>query len=333
MERFDRRGEWRTWSLLVGCHVGWLATVFAHATLGALWVPLAVAFVALHSSLQHELLHGHPTRSRRLNELLAQPALGLFVPYRRFRDLHIAHHRDERLTDPYDDPESWYLSAARWTACGAPTRRLLAANATLLGRVALGPALGLAGFWRADARALRRGERTIARAWCLHALALLPVLGALALAGIHPLLYALVVAYPAMSVLMVRSFVEHRAAEAVGERTAVVEAGRLASLLFLNNNLHAVHHDRPSLPWYALPGAWRASRERVLAGNGGYHFPGGYAEVARRWLLRPREPIVHPGAVPSTGMRGGGRDACQPVPAASGAPLSSSSSPFGSMRT
>ena len=288
-------GEWRTWLLIGGCYGGWLAVLIGHAALGPLWVAAAVLPVALHSSLQHELLHGHPTRHRWLNELLALPALGLFVPYRRFRDLHIAHHRDERLTDPYDDPESWYVGADDWAASGPLTRGLLALNATLLGRVVLGPALALAGFWRADARAIRRGESAVARAWALHVAALLPVLGVLAALGIHPLLYAAAVAYPAMSVLMIRSFVEHRAAEAVGERTVVVEAGRLTSLLFLNNNLHAVHHAAPSLPWYALPAAWRASRESVLEGNGGYHFPDGYLGVARRWLLAPREPVVHPG--------------------------------------
>lgn len=287
--------EWPTWALLGGCYGAWVAVLHgADSALGPFWIPLAIPLLVLHSSLQHELLHGHPTRSRRLNELLALPALGLFVPYRRFRDLHVAHHRDECLTDPYDDPESWYVSAERWRAHGRLMRGLLALNATLLGRVTLGPALALAGFWRADIEAIVRGEPGVGRAWLVHAAALVPVFLVLLVTGVHPLLYAFAVAYPAMSVLMIRSFVEHRAAEAVPERTVVVEAGAFASLLFLNNNLHAIHHESPSLPWYALPAAWRASRERVLARNGGYHFPDGYAGVARRWLLRRREPVVHP---------------------------------------
>lgn len=291
---FHASREWPTWALLIACQGGWVAVLTYREALGVAWAIAAVLLVTLHSSLQHECLHGHPTRSRRLNELLVFPAPGLFVPYRRFRDLHVRHHVDERLTDPFDDPESWYLGADDWARAGPVTRALLSANRTLCGRLAVGPALALAGFWRGEWRAARADAAGVRKAWCLHALATVPVAATLAFAGLHPLTYALAVAYPAMSVLMIRTFVEHRAAALVGERTAVVEAGPILALLFLNNNLHAVHHAAPATPWYALPAAWRAARATVLERNGGYHFPGGYAEVARRWLLVPREPVVHP---------------------------------------
>ena len=287
--------EWPTWALMLACQGAWLAVVLGHGALGPAWAFAAVPFTVLHASLQHEALHGHPTASRRLNELLVFPALGLFVPYRRFRDLHVRHHVDERLTDPHDDPESWYVDAGDWSRTGPVTRALLRANATLLGRISIGPALAVAGFWRSEWRAARRGVPDVRRAWLVHAAALVPVLLALGAAGLPVLLYAAAVAYPAMSVLMVRTFVEHRAAGRVGERTAVVEAGPLMSLLFLNNNLHAVHHRVPSLPWYALPARWREERETTLLANGGYHYPGGYRSVAARWLVRVREPVVHPG--------------------------------------
>jgi len=278
----------------VACPLAWLGLVLGHDLIGPVWVVPAALLVTLHSSLHHELLHGHPTASRRLNEALGFPALGLFVPYRRFRALHIAHHRDERLTDPYDDPESWYLSADAWQRTGPVTRALLRLNATLAGRVTVGPALALAGFWRSELRLVRADAPGVRRAWCVHALALVPVLCALGVAGVPVLFYAAVVACPAMSVLMVRTFVEHRAAPAVAERTCVVEAGALASLLFLNNNLHAVHHREPWRCWFELPARWRATRAQVLAENGANHVADGYAGVARRWLLRGREPVVHP---------------------------------------
>ena len=44
-----------------------------------------------------------------LNAALVFPALSFTIPYMRFRDTHLAHHVDSRLTDPYDDPESCYL--------------------------------------------------------------------------------------------------------------------------------------------------------------------------------------------------------------------------------
>lgn len=261
---------------------------------GWLLAPLAAFAAAFHSSLQHEALHGHPTRSLALNEALVFPALGLFVPYRRFRDLHLRHHCDSRLTDPYDDPESWYLSAGDWREASGARRLLLTANATLLGRMTLGPALSLAGFWREDLALALSGERGVRDAWARHLVSVASILLALVAIGVNPLWYPLLVAYPAMSLLMVRTFIEHRAAEPVAHRTAVVEAGPLMSLLFLNNNLHAVHHRWPTLPWHRLPAQWRSERARVLRDNADYLYEGGYAEVVARWLVSTREPSPHP---------------------------------------
>ena len=65
------------------------------------------------------------------------------------------------------------------------------------------------------------------------------------------------------------------------------------SLLYLNNNLHCVHHSDPGLAWYRLPALWRARREEVLANNGGYRFSG-YGEVVRRYAFTSREPVSWP---------------------------------------
>ena len=77
------------------------------------------------------------------------------------------------------------------------------------------------------------------------------------------------------------------------ERSVIVEAGPALSLLFLNNNLHALHHAHPGVSWYRLPALYRARRDELLALNGGYRY-GGYLEVARRYFLRPKEPVLHP---------------------------------------
>jgi fatty acid desaturase len=96
----------------------------------------------------------------------------------------------------------------------------------------------------------------------------------------------------------VRSFAEHKAANAPAERTAVVEAGAFFSLLFLNNNLHYPHHRRPDLPWHALPAYYLANRRQLLDENGGLVYPGGYLEIGRRFLLRPVDTPVHPCPAP-----------------------------------
>lgn len=288
------RREWPTWIALAACYAVWTVSLVGVAVLGWAVAPLAAFAAAFHSSLQHEALHGHPTRSLALNEALVFPALGVFIPYRRFRDLHLRHHCDARLTDPYDDPESWYLPQKDWRGASRLKRAVLTANGALLGRMILGPPLALAGFWRSEFRLAAAGARGVRRAWAHHAIGLAPVAAALAALGVNPVAYVLVVAYPAMALLMVRTFIEHRAAEPVAQRTAVVEAGWLMSLLFLNNNLHAVHHRWPTLPWGALPARWRQERARVLTDNADYHFPGGYRQVAAQWLLTRREPIAHP---------------------------------------
>jgi fatty acid desaturase len=285
--------ELPTLALMAGCYAGWAAVTLGADALG-LWLatPLAALLVTLHSSLQHEALHGHPFRDPRLNHAAVFPALGLAVPYERFRDTHIAHHRDERLTDPYEDPESNFLDPAVWARLSRPHRALLRANNALAGRFLLGPAIGLLRFWADELRAIRRGDRAVARAWALHAAGAAPVLAWVA-ASPMPLWAYLVACYLGMSVLKIRTFLEHRAHERAEGRTVVIEDRGPLALLFLNNNYHAVHHAEPNLPWTRLPAAYAARREAVLARNGGYRY-GSYAEVIAKHFLRAKDPVPHP---------------------------------------
>ena len=57
--------EWPTFFALAGCYAVWaLATTLLARESLALAVPAAGVAVALHSSLRHEALHGHPFRAR-----------------------------------------------------------------------------------------------------------------------------------------------------------------------------------------------------------------------------------------------------------------------------
>lgn len=285
--------EWPTLALIALCYLLWaVATTWA----AALWLPAGIALltlaVTLHSSLQHEVLHGHPFRSRGANEALVFLPVGLFYPYRRFRDLHLAHHNDERLTDPYDDPETNFLDPKVWVRLPRWKQRLLRANNTLLGRMALGPALGTASFVLGDLRAIRAGNRAVARAWALHGAGLAAV--ALWIAAVPMPFWAyLVAAYLGMSVLKIRTFLEHRAHEETPGRTVVVERGGILGFLFLYNNLHIVHHTRPRVAWYRLPALYAAEREAFLARNHGYRYAS-YGEIFRRYFLRAKDPVPHP---------------------------------------
>lgn len=290
------RIEWITVGLFVGCYSLWAGAIALSDVVG-FWLaaPAAAFAAALHASLQHEAAHGHPTRSAAWNEALAFPALSLLFPYRRFRETHLKHHADARLTDPYDDPESWYVAEGPHAALSAPMQRLLMFNNTLAGRLVVGPWLSAVGLWRQDIMDLRGPRRgRILGAYARHALGVGVVWAWVAsVSSITPLAYLLCVAWPAVALLMLRSFAEHRAAENAEHRTIIVEAEPIFALLFLNNNLHAVHHAHPAAPWYALPAMWRRDRAAVLARNGGYWAPG-YVAIARRWLWRAKEPTVHP---------------------------------------
>ena len=106
--------------------------------------------------------------------------------------------------------------------------------------------------------------------------------------------YVFAVAYPAFSLLTLRTFLEHRAEQAVPERTCIVEDDSgFWGLLFLNNNLHVVHHMEPTVPWYRLPVLYAAGREQYRSRNGGYCFPS-YWAIVRTYAFRSKEPVPHP---------------------------------------
>lgn len=288
-----RRIEAPTWILVVTIYSCWLALTFCWQTVPFwLGVPAAAWLCAWHASLQHELIHGHPTRSERLNAALGWPPLNLWLPYRLYREQHLRHHRDAHLTDPFEDPESTYMSAAAWSRAGTAGRWLHGACNTLAGRVLLGPPRAVASFWLAQVPEMRRGRRWLI--WGRHAGGVGLVLGwVCGVCGISFLTYVACFVYPGMALIMVRSLAEHRAAVLPEDRTAVVERAGVLGPLFLYNNLHVLHHECPAIPWFELPAAWARARTRLLATRRGPVFRG-YWEVAALYAWRPHHPGPHP---------------------------------------
>ncbi len=296
-ERVTKRyGSGLTWLLVVVVYGGWLlATWFATSLPVLILLPLGALLVAWQGSLQHEAIHGHLAPIGWLNALLAWPPLSLWLPYPVYRRNHRAHHRFEILTDPWQDPESFYVDQASWRTLSPPAQALLYAHNTLLGRMVLGPFLTIGQFFAGEVRALLSGDRRNLAAWLWHvpatALVLVWVVG---VCDLSFWAYLGLFALPGTSLTLVRSFAEHKAANTPFERTAIVDAGRFFSLLFLNNNLHFVHHRRPDLPWHALPRYYQAHRDDLLNENGGLRYPGGYVEIARRFMFRPVDNPAHP---------------------------------------
>ena len=249
--------------------------------------------MTLHSSLAHEALHGHPFKNSFFNAVLVFPQLSLWVPYLRFKDLHQDHHRDEYLIDPYDDPESNFLDLDIWVNLPLMIQKLLIFNNTLLGRMLVGPIIGQLTFMGADLKKICTYDRRVMQGWLLH----LPATGIVILWIIYfsamPLLIFICGSYFALSLLKVRTFLEHRAHEESRARTAIIEGQDFFAFLFLNNSFHLVHHMHPKVAWYRLPTLFRSQRDHYLAQNDAYTYKN-YTEIFAAFFLRNKDSAPHP---------------------------------------
>jgi fatty acid desaturase len=289
------RFEWPTWLLAAVIYGGWLAlTYWATALPWWMLLPAAAWLMAWHNSLQHELIHNHPSRNLWLNCVIGFPPLSLWMPFLRYRELHLAHHRDELLTDPMEDPESYYLTDQEWQKQGAISRAVVRFLNTAIGRILLGPLFAKSRFLVDEVRMLLTGPRDHAWVWGFHALGVVGVLlWVETVCGLSFWQYFGFFVYPGLALTALRSMAEHRAAPDPDHRTAIVEQAPLLGLLFLYNNLHVVHHCYPGLPWYALPRRYRQNRDIFTQLNNGLVYRG-YRDVIGRYLLREHHAPVIP---------------------------------------
>lgn len=288
------RSELPTWLLIVTIYGGWVATVAWWQTLGLLPSTLLLIWLTTwYMSLQHELIHGHPTRFPRLNQLFGMLPFSIWYPYGAYRDLHLTHHIDEDLTVPETDPESYYFTRRRWARFNGVQRQLVRVRNTFPGRFLLAPLLtmfwALASIWHA----LVQRDRPAMVMWLVHFILLVPVTGWLHTHDFPLAWYLFGVTGPMLAVTSVRSFLEHRAEEAPEARSVINEAGLFWRLLFLNLNYHSVHHDLPRVPWYGLPVVYRAGKAAWLRRNQGF-FVKGYGELMRQHLIRPVQVEINP---------------------------------------
>jgi fatty acid desaturase len=288
--------------LIVADYAGWMAITYAYSR-WPLWLvaSLGTLLLTLHSSLQHEIVHGHPTRWKGFNRALGMLPLSLWLPFERYRFSHRIHHRDARLTDPLDDPETFYWRPEDWARLKPLTRLLLTWQQTLAGRVLIGSWWTMLRFVHIELGMVWRNEGNARRDWVEHLLWCVPVILWLELAcGMPVWLYFVAIAIPSNGVVLIRSFAEHRARPEPAQRVAVVERSWLLGPLFLFNNLHSLHHETPLLAWYQLPGRYRRERARLLRENDGLVYRG-YFDVARRFLFSAHDDPRHPtGRVPVT---------------------------------
>lgn len=268
---FLRSLEWPTLGLALLIYGCWLTlTVFFDDLPLPLGFALGGLVVAWHGSLQHEAVHGHPTKSDGVNAFIAGFSLWLYLPFALYRDSHLAHHGCEHITAPGLDPESYFVEAERWERLSRISRALFWVNNTLLGRLVIGPWLVVGAALGTELRHLLRGDRKRLAVWAIHAAHLSVLLFWIMGIAQMPLWhYLLFFVYPGLALTLLRSFAEHTPAGDQHQRTVIVEAHPLFSWLFLHNNLHSLHHNKPRLPWYryrlTLGMAGRVDRAHQIA--------------------------------------------------------------------
>ena len=294
---FAARTEWPTWLVIVAIYGGWFGVLLLVRT-GALALaaatPWLVVLCAWHMSLQHELLHGHPTRLGWLNTALGWPPLAIWFPFAVYRESHMAHHRDEALTVPGIDPETNYVGPTQWARLPRWRRVLWHAHKSFAGRVVIGPPMSVAATLAGAGRAWRSGDWRQVPTWLAHGAAVVLLLCWIQrYAGVPWWYYLVAVTWPALGLAMVRSLYEHRAASHPKARIAINEAGIVMRLLYLNNNYHLVHHDLPRLPWFQLPRAYRMRRDDYREKCGGFVIDG-YTALLRRYAWRATDAPAHP---------------------------------------
>jgi fatty acid desaturase len=157
----------------------------------------------------------------------------------------------------------------------------------------LGPAWNAGRLIARELAAARDNPRDGFINWGVHllgcAIILIWIVG---ICKMNPWFYLVGIVYPGTSLSLVRSFVEHRAATAAGEQTAIVENAKILGPLFLFNNLHVVHHSRPDLPWYEIPAWYKENRESLISSKAARVYRS-YFEITRRYLLKSFDDPIH----------------------------------------
>lgn len=288
--------EFLTWLLAGIIYGSWFSlTLYFHSLPTWLAFLLASFITAWHSSLQHETIHGHPTKKQRVNDVLGYPPLGLVYPYPLYKHSHLDHHATDHLTHPIEDPESYYVTPEEWERISPCSRFILNIHNTVFGRLLFGPAIAIFRLLRMEFIAISRGDCKNISAWVLHVfLSSLLMCWVTLICEISLPTYLLFFVYPGLSLILLRSFAEHRADEINNDRrSAIVESELPFRILYLGNNYHHLHHKAPGIPWYDLHACYQNEKDTILAENGSYQFKG-YFDIFRRYAFWIKEAPLHP---------------------------------------
>ncbi|NND01108.1 MAG: fatty acid desaturase [Gammaproteobacteria bacterium] len=289
----NRPVEWPTLALLATNYLLWGAAVLHYHQAPFLFAPLLCIVLTLQSSLMHELIHGHPTRHAAINAALGILPLTVIYPYHLFKETHLKHHNDTHLTEPGVDPESFFHCPSQWRQKNLVCRALAWVNMTLAGRLLLSVPVSLIQVAKYFVVQVGKGSTAQRWSWFWHIGGLILVFWWISRFSQMPIGIYLFCAAVGHMLIALRAFFEHRPVTEPEARIVIVESNWFFRLLYLGNNLHAVHHRYPTLPWYRIAATYRDRRPEFLNANGQFCYRG-YSRWLR-YLFRPVHSPVHPG--------------------------------------
>ena len=245
----------------------------------------------LMRALMHEAIHNRLANDRRLNDVLGRAlAVTSGVAFDPIRFGHLTHHRFTR--HELDRPDVIEPGRSRALACatyylgllgGIHAREILASLAMLLPKSVL---LFLAdhGVPKDDALRVLRGairrtlDRRLRRARTDLFVAALIYAAAFYLYGVWWPVLAAAMAVRALIVSLQDNAAHYGTPAVLRAPAHNTRLARFARTFMLNGNLHGVHHDRPELPWTALPKVPRATENLTV----------GYLALIARQIKGPR---------------------------------------------
>ena len=255
-------------------------------------------------SLQHEIIHNHPTRSRRVNRAHRRLAAGALAAVR-----DLPHHpppAPQRQPADRSAGRPGILLFHRRAMGGAGAARARAfARAIDAARPAVprARAWAMTRFWAGEAATLARGNLRHAPIVLRHLIQVALVLAwVIGVCHMPFWLYFWAFVYAGTSLALIRSYAEHRAEAEVERRTAIVEEQLAARA--------AVPVQQPARRASHARAACRGTRSRAGIGstarpcsprNGGLVYRS-YFDVARRYLLKPHRRAA---CIPPTRRRPG----------------------------
>jgi fatty acid desaturase len=268
-----------------------------------LWAAVVVVLLALatpfKTAVLHEAIHGRLSLRAPRNDLMGRAiAICAGVSFDVVRFGHLAHHRSNRHAldrpDVIEPGQSALGAGLKYYAHllgGLYVTEIVATAAMLLPRRAIVFLLKKAmaadepAITEIRIAAIRVLDRRIRQirfdALCAAAV----YAAAFYLYGAWWPLLIVAVAIRALIVSLQDNAPHYGTPAVIGAEAHNTRAPRWMALVILNQNLHAIHHERPDLHWNALPNAFGAARAR---------YSGGYLALLARQFRGPRRSAAIP---------------------------------------